>query len=77
MTIGRIAAYLRGYEPSRSDALIAFTGTRIAAYKAPEEIVVLDAMPINNGGKVDRLQLAATALRRGFTTEAQRHREEG
>jgi acyl-CoA synthetase (AMP-forming)/AMP-acid ligase II len=44
-----------------AQALIDFARTRIAAYKAPEEIVFLDAMPINAGGKVDRVQLKRLA----------------
>jgi acyl-CoA synthetase (AMP-forming)/AMP-acid ligase II len=55
---------VRGYvvprDPARrpsAQELIAFVRTRIAAYKAPEEIVFLDAMPLNATGKVDRAQL--------------------
>lgn len=42
-------------------ALIDFARTRIAAYKAPEEIVVLPALPLNATGKVDRVQLKRLA----------------
>jgi acyl-CoA synthetase (AMP-forming)/AMP-acid ligase II len=41
--------------------LIRFTRTRIAAYKAPEEIVFLDTMPLNATGKVDRVRLKRMA----------------
>ena len=40
-----------------AQALIAFARTRIAAYKCPEEVVFLDAMPLNATGKVDRVRL--------------------
>jgi long-chain acyl-CoA synthetase len=42
-------------------ALIDFARTRIAAYKAPEEIVFLPALPLNATGKVDRVQLKRLA----------------
>lgn len=55
---------VRGYVVPRDPArrptareLIRFVRTRIAAYKAPEEIVFLDAMPLNPAGKVDRVRL--------------------
>jgi acyl-CoA synthetase (AMP-forming)/AMP-acid ligase II len=55
---------VRGYvvprDPARrpsAQELIAFVRTRIAAYKAPEEIVFLDTMPLNPTGKVDRVRL--------------------
>jgi acyl-CoA synthetase (AMP-forming)/AMP-acid ligase II len=41
--------------------LIAFARAQVG-YKAPEEIVVLDAMPISPTGKVDRLALKQLAL---------------
>lgn len=39
-----------------SDELICFARERVG-YKAPEEIVVLDSMPLNSTGKVDRTAL--------------------
>ena len=43
-----------------SQELIRFTRARVG-YKAPEEIVVLDAMPLNATGKVDRVTLKRMA----------------
>ena len=40
--------------------LIAFARARVG-YKAPEEIVVLDKMPVNATGKVDRAALKKLA----------------
>jgi acyl-coenzyme A synthetase/AMP-(fatty) acid ligase len=43
--------------------LIGFARARVG-YKAPEEIVVLDEMPLNATGKVDRLTLKRMAEER-------------
>jgi long-chain acyl-CoA synthetase len=40
--------------------LIRFARARVG-YKAPEEILVLDAMPLNATGKVDRVALKRLA----------------
>ncbi len=48
--------------PSAAD-LIAFVAQRIG-YKAPEEIIVLDEMPLNPTGKVDRVALKRSAAER-------------
>jgi acyl-CoA synthetase (AMP-forming)/AMP-acid ligase II len=40
--------------------LIRFARARVG-YKAPEEIIVLDAMPLNATGKVDRVTLKGMA----------------
>src|SRR5690606_1739434 len=40
--------------------LIAFARERVG-YKAPEEVVVLDEMPLNPTGKVDRVRLKRLA----------------
>jgi acyl-coenzyme A synthetase/AMP-(fatty) acid ligase len=40
--------------------LIAFARARVG-YKAPEDIVFLDALPLNATGKVDRAKLKALA----------------
>ena len=40
-----------------SQAIIQFVRTRIAAYKTPDEVIVLTEMPINPTGKVDRMTL--------------------
>ena len=45
--------------PSRQE-LIKFARARVG-YKAPEEIVILDAMPLNATGKVDRAALKSLA----------------
>lgn len=42
------------------DDLIGFARARIG-YKAPEEVIVLDTMPLNATGKVDRVRLKAMA----------------
>jgi len=49
-----------GVTPPPLHELIAFARTRVG-YKAPEEIVALEAMPISPTGKVDRLALKALA----------------
>ncbi|MCP9848310.1 class I adenylate-forming enzyme family protein [Cyanobium sp. Morenito 9A2] len=46
--------------PPSAAALIAFARKRVG-YKAPEQIVVLETMPLNASGKVDRLALKALA----------------
>jgi len=48
-----------GETPSRAD-LIVFCRDRIG-YKAPEEIVFLDEMPLNPTGKIDRVELKRMA----------------
>ena len=45
--------------PSRAD-LVVFCRERIG-YKAPEEIVFLDEMPLNPTGKIDRVRLKKMA----------------
>lgn len=55
-----VRAYVVARDPARppaARALIEFARTRIAAYKAPEDIVFLDEMPLNAAGKVDRVRL--------------------
>ena len=49
-----------GHTRPKSDDVIAFCRERIG-YKAPEEIVVLDEMPLNPTGKVDRTGLKQLA----------------
>jgi acyl-coenzyme A synthetase/AMP-(fatty) acid ligase len=44
----------------KTGELIQFARARVG-YKAPEEIVVLDAMPLNPTGKVDRAALKKMA----------------
>ncbi len=41
------------------DELRQFVASRIAAYKVPEQIHIIDRLPLNSTGKVDRKQLHA------------------
>ncbi len=50
----------RGQSRPTAAELIAFARARVG-YKAPEDIVVLDAMPLNATGKVDRVALKKMA----------------
>jgi acetyl-CoA synthetase len=43
------------------DAVKAFAATRLAAYKCPREVVIVDALPRTPNGKVQRSRLAALA----------------
>lgn len=54
-------------DPPRVQDLIQFARARVG-YKAPEEIIVLDEMPLNATGKVDRMTLKQLAARTGVTT---------
>lgn len=49
-----------GVQPPTTTELIQFSKARVG-YKAPDEIIVLDEMPINAGGKVDRTALKELA----------------
>ena len=51
---------IKGAEPPHESELIAFARQRVG-YKAPEEIVFLDEMPLNATGKVDRVTLKRRA----------------
>jgi long-chain acyl-CoA synthetase len=58
-----VRAYItlkKGAERPTSQELIRFARARVG-YKAPEEIVVLDEMPLNATGKVDRVALKRMA----------------
>ena len=46
--------------PTTAAEMIAFAKSRVG-YKAPEDIVFLDAMPLNPTGKVDRAKLKKMA----------------
>jgi len=50
--------FRHGATPPTQDELIGFARTRVG-YKAPEDILVLEAMPLNKTGKVDRERLKA------------------
>jgi len=59
-----VRAYIVARDPAHrptAQDIIEFTRTRIAAYKAPEEIIFLDEMPLNPTGKVDRVLLKRQA----------------
>jgi acyl-coenzyme A synthetase/AMP-(fatty) acid ligase len=49
-----------GAKPTTAAELIQFSKARVG-YKAPDEIIVLDEMPLNAVGKVDRVALKAFA----------------
>jgi acyl-CoA synthetase (AMP-forming)/AMP-acid ligase II len=58
-----VRAYItlkQGTKAPTSQELIRFARARVG-YKAPEEIVVLDEMPLNATGKVDRVSLKRMA----------------
>ncbi len=57
--------------PTMQD-LIQFARARVG-YKAPEEIVVLDEMPLNATGKVDRVTLKKMAAEGSGATVGARH----
>ena len=52
---------LRPGATASADDLAAFAGERLAPYKRPAEIIVLDAMPTNPTGKIMKQQLARQA----------------
>ncbi len=55
----RVVAFV-SRAPERSvgaEELIAFVGARLAAYKTPEQVVFLEALPKNPSGKVARRAL--------------------
>ncbi|MCG8548148.1 MAG: acyl--CoA ligase [Alphaproteobacteria bacterium] len=60
-------AFKDGVEPPSSDDLIRFSKARVG-YKAPEVIVVLDKIPLNATGKVDRASLKEMAAARAEAT---------
>jgi long-chain acyl-CoA synthetase len=52
---------LRPGAAASADDLAAFAGERLAPYKRPAEIIVLEAMPTNPTGKIMKQQLARQA----------------
>ena len=42
-----------------TDAVLAFARARLAAYKTPREIILVDALPRTTNGKLKRKELAA------------------
>ncbi len=66
-----VRAYLKlkeGAPRPTSAELISFARKRIG-YKAPEEIIILEKMPLNASGKVDRGTLKRMAEERSASSE--------
>ncbi len=61
-----------GVKRPTSAELIRFSRERVG-YKAPEEIVILDEMPLNATGKVDRVTLKRMAGERIAASATSRH----
>jgi fatty-acyl-CoA synthase len=62
-----VAFVIPAREPPKQDALIARLRERLAAYKVPARIYVVDAFPVTesaNGVKIQRARLRAMALER-------------
>ena len=53
-----------GAAPPSAVELRSWCGERLADYKAPDDVVILDALPVTSMMKVDKAALAATALAR-------------
>jgi long-chain acyl-CoA synthetase len=60
-TVRAYVSFKENLVPPTVKDLKAFAAERLAAYKIPEEIVILFELPLNPVGKVDRRQLAAWA----------------
>ena len=54
---------LRTGESVDIDEVRAFVRERLAAYKVPAEVIVVDELPKNTNGKIMRRELAALAVR--------------
>lgn len=59
MGIAQIFLFIEKYEDS-IDELTAYLKTQMPDYMLPEKIINVPSFPLNNNGKVDRKQLAAT-----------------
>jgi acyl-CoA synthetase (AMP-forming)/AMP-acid ligase II len=59
------------------DELRQFVADRIAAYKVPERIIILEEMPLNSTGKVDRKKLHALASAPAAASSPARRANEG
>ena len=53
-----------GAAPPSAVELRSWCGERLADYKAPDDVVIVDALPVTSMMKVDKAALAATALAR-------------
>jgi long-chain acyl-CoA synthetase len=60
-TVTAYVSFQKNLAPPTVRDLQAFAAKRLAAYKVPEEIVILPELPLNPIGKVDRQRLAAWA----------------
>ena len=56
-----IVVVARDAPPPTAEELRRFGGERLAAYKLPEDVVVVDALPLTSMDKLDRRQLAVLA----------------
>ena len=55
-----------GAAPPTPGELRAWCRERLADYKAPDDVVMLDALPLTSMMKVDKAALAATAAAQGL-----------
>lgn len=60
-TVRAYVSFKEKFAPPAAGELQAFAAEHLAAYKVPEEIVILPELPLNPIGKVDRQRLAAWA----------------
>ncbi|MBR7195290.1 condensation domain-containing protein, partial [Gordonia sp. SCSIO 19800] len=58
----RLVAYVTGPDESAVSRLRDHAARRLAAYMVPDTVMVLDALPLNTAGKVDRKALPAPDL---------------
>jgi acyl-CoA synthetase (AMP-forming)/AMP-acid ligase II len=56
-----IVVVARDASPPTAEDLRSFAGERLASYKLPEDVVVVDALPLTSMDKLDRRQLAVLA----------------
>jgi fatty-acyl-CoA synthase len=59
--IGVLFAVARGGSAVELDDVRAFVADRLATYKAPDALVLVDALPLTTIGKVDKLALRERA----------------
>ncbi|MFE0752273.1 condensation domain-containing protein, partial [Gordonia sp. NPDC058843] len=55
----RLVAYIAGPDESAVQRVREYAGRRLASYMVPDTVVVLDELPLNTAGKVDRKALPA------------------
>jgi amino acid adenylation domain-containing protein/non-ribosomal peptide synthase protein (TIGR01720 family) len=61
---GRLVAYVAGRDVPPVDVVRAFASDLLPAHMVPAAVVVLDALPVTPGGKLDRAALPAPPLER-------------